>query len=253
MKYLKNYNTFILESLIISGKELTTLVYENIPEIIDGDFSCSNNKLLSLEGSPKIVRGQFTCSHNKLTSLVGAPIKVVDMFYCYDNELTSLDGAPKEVGGHFDCSDNRLISLIGAPKEVGGFFKCNVNNLKSLEGAPKKVGSYFYCSENNLTSLDYLPEYIGGELYCYDNNWHKPIPYNIMIKYDLHILKIHESDYKWVYSKEQFYKFSFFYFQKDFLEREPENYLDLKLFGYAEGIEELFPHLFDMYELGLID
>ena len=33
MKYLKNYNTFILESLIISGKELTTLVYENIPEI----------------------------------------------------------------------------------------------------------------------------------------------------------------------------------------------------------------------------
>jgi hypothetical protein len=75
-----------------------------------------------------------------------------------------------------------------------------------------------------------------------------------MEKYNLHCLADGTLiDDKWVYHQRQFYEFSSFEFQKEFLEREPENYLDLKPIGYAEGIEELFPHLFDMDELGLLD
>ena len=73
-----------------------------------------------------------------------------------------------------------------------------------------------------------------------------------IIKYDL---PLKQSKWKstWVYTDEQYNEFSSLEFQKEFLEREPENFIDLKPFGYAKGIEELFPHLFDMDELGLLD
>ena len=193
MKYLKNYNTFLLEHTIdYYNKKLTTLVGLDIPEFVTGDF------------------------------------------YCHHNNLTSLYGSPKEVSSTFYCNDNNLISL---------------------EGAPKKVGINFYCFNNKLTSLDYLPEYIGGGVWCFDNNWKNPIPYKYMIKYHLHALKYDNDnyDYLWVYTQEQFDKFSSFEYQKEFLENDSENFIDLKPFGYANGIEELFPHLFDMDDLGLID
>ena len=211
MKYLKNYNTFILEKLDvdISKKLLRTLVGKHFSENIV-DFSCRDNKLNNLIGSPKEVSGNFSCSNNKLTSLEGAPIYVGNGFYCQENKLTS------------------------------------------LEHAPKIVNFYFNCSHNKLKNLDYLSE-IGERLICHDNDWTKPIPYKIMAKYNLHCLINENIDRFFVYTQEQYGKFSSFEYQKEFLEREPENYLDLKPLGYAKGIEELFPHLFDMDELGLID
>ena len=191
MKYLKNYNTFILENSNNNlNKKIKSFVDSNIPEMVDGD--------IEYEG-------------------VG---------------LISLDGSPKEVSGDFNCSDNKLTSLKGCPKKVGGIFWCNDNQLKNL---------------------DYLPEYIGRYLVCYGNDWEKPIPYKILFKYNFLSFNDKQKILFNIYTQEQFDEFSSFDFQKEFLEREPENYLDLKLFGYAEGIEELFPHLFDMDELGLID
>ena len=188
MKYIKNYDNFILESLDYFKQELTTLIGLDIPEFVDGDFICAVNKLINLKGSPREVSGNFKCYGNKLTSLVGAP---------------------RKVGGHFNCINNKL------------------------------------------TTLEYLPE-IGGKLFCYSNPWIKPIPYNTIIKYDL---PLKQSKWKstWVYTDEQYNEFSSLEFQKEFLEREPENFIDLKPCGYAKGIEELFPHLFDMDELGLLD
>ena len=233
MKYLKNYNTFILEKLYMnfSDKQLTTLIGLNISEICDDYFICSHNELTSLEGAPKEVGNFFDCSYN---------------------ELTTLKGAPKEVGNFFDCSNNELTSLKYSPIKVGGSFNCSTNKLISLEYTHKYVDGIFECSNNLLTNLDYFPEYIGNDLYCYGNDWAKPIPYKIMTKFNLHCID-NETDNKYVYNYKQFNKFSSFEYQKEFLEREPENYLDLKPIGYAEGIEELFPHLFDMDELGLID
>jgi hypothetical protein len=239
MKYLKKYNTFILEALHSiylseTGLHKLTTTYKEIPEIVDGSFYCNKNHLKNLIGSPRIVNDSYNCSHNELTSLVGAPEKI---------------------GKSFDCSYNKLTSLNGGPREVYVAYNCSHNNLTTLLGATKLINRMFNCSNNKLKNLDYLPE-INGWLYCYNNDWLKPIPYNIMIKYNLHATELPQKlgiDMNHVYTKSQFEWFSSFEYQKDFLEREPENYLDLKPLGYAKGIEDLFPHLFDMDELGLIN
>jgi hypothetical protein len=59
---------------------------------ISGDFMCSRNYLITLEGSPQEVGGDFSCSHNQLTSLEGAPKEVGESFHCFSNQLTSLEG-----------------------------------------------------------------------------------------------------------------------------------------------------------------
>ena len=52
------------------------------------------------------IKGNFSCSRNKLTSLEGCPSKVNGNFNCIYNELTSLEGCPSKVNGDFDCSRN---------------------------------------------------------------------------------------------------------------------------------------------------
>ena len=90
---------------------------------VNGDFDCSYNDLISLEGAPEVVDGRFNCYHTK---------------------ITSLEGAPKVVGGDFDCRNTKITSLEGAPKVVGGDFNCNGTKITSLEGAPEEIGGYFY-------------------------------------------------------------------------------------------------------------
>jgi hypothetical protein len=112
MKYLKSYNTFILENLTFSKQDLKTLIGLNIPEYTKGFFDCSKNPLLnSLEGAPKEVDSWFDCSFDKLDSLEGAPIKIGSSFSCYSCDLISLEGGPEYIGGNFNCYGNELISL----------------------------------------------------------------------------------------------------------------------------------------------
>jgi hypothetical protein len=92
---------------------------------VKGDFSCSSNKITSLQGAPQNTEGNFDCSASYLVSLEGAPQTVGGDFACYGNELTSLKGAPKKVGGIFDCSVNEIATLEGAPEFVGGEFICD--------------------------------------------------------------------------------------------------------------------------------
>jgi hypothetical protein len=190
----------------------------------------------------------------KLKTLQGLNIQeeVIGDFRCSNNELVDLLGAPKEVDGDFCCEHNILTTLKGSPIIVGGVFDCSNNNLTSLEYAPLIVKRTFWCGKNKLKNLDFLPSDI-TELYCYDNDWEKPIPYKIMTDFKLKCVDDGVSFLRWVYTQDQFDKFSSLEFQKDFLKKYPENFIDLKPFGYAKGIEELFPHLFDMDELGLID
>jgi hypothetical protein len=99
-----------------------------------GDFICSGNNLMSLEGAPSSIDGDFYCYHNQLTSLKGAPSSVGGDFYCYNNQLTSLEGASPSVGGDFYCSNNQLTSLKDVHKQIkkiGGVFSCSNNPIKS--------------------------------------------------------------------------------------------------------------------------
>jgi hypothetical protein len=147
---LPNGKWHVKGSLNMSNIKLTSLKDLNV-EIVDGYFSCYNNKLTSLLGAPTKVGGYFVCSYNSLTSLEGAPKEVGGGFYCYKNSLTSLEGAPREVRGNFSCSTNQLTSLKGAPEKVGDDFKCFENpQLTSLEGAPKEVKGKLFTCDNKL-------------------------------------------------------------------------------------------------------
>ena len=74
---------------------------------VSGGFSCSVNKLTSLEGCPTIVGDNFACRNNYLTSLVGCPTTVGESFYCDSNQLTSLEGCPRIVDYSFYCYNNK--------------------------------------------------------------------------------------------------------------------------------------------------
>jgi hypothetical protein len=95
---------------------------------VGGDFKCSGNRLVSLEGAPVEVGKYFWCSYNRLVSLEGAPTKVGGSFNCFDNRLTSLEGAPREVGGSFECSADGL-------QDVSALKRCKIKGMIYLHGS----------------------------------------------------------------------------------------------------------------------
>jgi len=101
---------------------------------VNGNFSCGNNKLTTLEGCPKVVYGYFRCSENRLTSLEHSPKIVEDDFICRHNiHLTSLEGLENTyIDGVLDVSIcSKLYSLKGFPKKVGSF-KCKKTPIKPI-------------------------------------------------------------------------------------------------------------------------
>lgn len=97
----------------------------------DADIDLSDRKLGKIPIKFNVVGGIFTCSENKLTSLDGGPTMVGSDFFCYENILSTLKGGPTTVGGLFDCYDNKLSTLEGSPTYVGGDFDCQFNKLSS--------------------------------------------------------------------------------------------------------------------------
>ena len=130
--------------------------------IIEGNFSCSNNNLTSLEDGPISIGGKFDCNNNYLESLDNSPKYIGRDFRCDHNKLISLRGAPKTIRGSFFCNDNKLSSLNGCPKYIGGSFDCGYNNLTSLEDGPITVGDYYNCSFNRIKSIIGAPQKING-------------------------------------------------------------------------------------------
>lgn len=132
---------------------------------VSGNFDCSYNELISLEGSPSKAR-YFNCGSNKLTSLEHGP-KNVDYYNCTNNHLTSLEGAPESMYS-FDCSRNNLESLYGCPKKLS-IFKCSYNKLTSFEFGPEFVMESYSCDKNKITNFKGFPEDFNGYL-SFQNN-----------------------------------------------------------------------------------
>jgi hypothetical protein len=169
--FIKNYTINSDNSVDVDGGvHLSSINLRSIPLKFGkvGDFYCSDNLLISLEGSPRETTDGFCCDDNKLTSLEGGPNKIGKDFNCSFNKLTSLKGGPEFVSRHFFCTQNRLESLEGSPKSLSGDFYCSFNQLTSLEGGPTNVND-FYCNDNQLTSLVGCPEKIGDYFNCDSN------------------------------------------------------------------------------------
>ena len=172
---------------------------------VSGFFSCSSNKLTTLEGAPKSVGENFWCSNNKLTTLEGAPLRVYGDFHCDYNNLTTLVGAPQSVDGSFGCDNNELTTLEGAPKSVGGNFDCSYNNLTTLESAPKSVSGWFYCESNPfevirrmfLTGKEFFNANIEWEFFAGGNKIRKLRFKEALLDYDIKLPRSIEG-YKYV-------------------------------------------------------
>jgi hypothetical protein len=65
------------------------------------------------------INGSFTCTHNKLETLEGCPNHITGSFDCTNNNLYSLEHSPKYVGGFFQCNRNHIDNIIGIGR-VGG-------------------------------------------------------------------------------------------------------------------------------------
>jgi hypothetical protein len=122
---------------------------------VDGDVFLSNKRLDKIPLKFGRVNGHFTCSINKLTSLEGCPKWVGDLFDCGINKLTSLEFCPEWVGGDFYCSNNYLTSLEYLPKSIGGeYIYCRYNNnIWSFIGIPDNFRGEFDCINNPIWNI----------------------------------------------------------------------------------------------------
>jgi hypothetical protein len=173
MRYLRRYESHEDIDVICQkwGIENYTINDDGFIDI-DDSVNLSWRSLIKFPLKFRNIEGYFSCSSNKLTSLEGCPESVGSSFSCRFNQLTSLVGSPKSVGGNFTCNNNQLTSLEGCPKSIGGSFYCLGNQLTSLEGCPKSIGGSFYCDDNNIETfegLDFINIKFEFEFYCLKN------------------------------------------------------------------------------------
>ena len=77
---------------VVGNVNIDSLGIKYIPYefgVINGDFSCSYNNLISLHNSPTYIDGTFKCNNNALHSLSGGPA-VAESYYCGNNFLINL-------------------------------------------------------------------------------------------------------------------------------------------------------------------
>ena len=100
-------------------------INDNLTIDVKGDVNLNNRDLTKF---PEFIRfnkvsGDFWCSGNNLVSLEGCPSSVSGDFWCSGNNLVSLEGCPSSVGGDFGCSNNKVK-----------FTKEDVNRLCDVKG-----------------------------------------------------------------------------------------------------------------------
>ena len=242
MKYIKRFELYNNDNtkFDVSGCELTSLdKYLPFSNNLES-LNCRANNLQKLPKLPtKLI--YLYCDENMLEELTELPENLEVLNISNNSHINIISKLPKKLST-LSCCDCNFKELPELPKTLK-YLYCQHNSLIELPKLPNTL-TYFNCSYNKLKVLPTLPDTL-TLFKCTNNDWEKPIKYEYMMKFNLGIYEI--------YTLEKIKIFSSFKFQKEFLEIEPENFMDLKLFKYADGIEELFPHLFDMDDLGLLD
>ena len=177
---LKSFNLYagyeITDDLVVNFKsdlKLNGFNLKKIPfkiGIVNGDFSCSENKLKNLINGPKFVEGNYYCDNNRLTSLEGVAKIIPGTFDCSYNRITRLSEGPHQVGKTYRCSNNNLTTLHGIQQFIQGDFWCQNNQLKNLEFCPKIVHGFFNCEDNPIEEWNFLPNKVNIFLYTIQRN-----------------------------------------------------------------------------------
>ena len=176
-------------------------------------------------------------SKQGLTEIPELPTSL-ETLWCSDNQLTSLPELPDNLDLLY-CGDNNLVSLIKLPNRLR-ILDCRHNKLTKLTKLPDTLEA-LYCSNNQLTSLPELPDSL-KVLYCNNNPFEEPLSEDIHEEFDLGNL----------YNKDLIDKFESYDFQYSYLKEKLYNFKRLEVFGYAKGIKEQFPEIFQFEDIGLI-
>ncbi len=120
-------------SIYISDKSISEIPILYKDSIINGNFHCGRNDLVTLINSPKIVNEDFDCRDNK--------------------SLISLKGSPKNIGVHFNCKGTNIKTLHSNTTYVGKVFDVSNTPISSLEGAPEWIRTLVLSNNKNLTNL----------------------------------------------------------------------------------------------------
>lgn len=142
-----------IDSLCKKYKIEKYTINENLSLEVEGDVSFRNHNLTHLPLKFSTTSGDFDCSDNRLVSLEGSPTEVGGNFYCSSNELLTLKWCPIEISWNFYCSYNRLSNLIGCTREIGGGFNCSSNRLTTLDGCPIEVRGDFRWHNNQISEI----------------------------------------------------------------------------------------------------
>lgn len=86
------------------------------------DVNLGNKGLYEIPIQFGIIDGNFWCESNQLISLKGCPSEVRGDFYCGNNKLVSFKDSPKLVEGDFNCGNNHVISINDFECKVLGLF-----------------------------------------------------------------------------------------------------------------------------------
>jgi len=132
MKYLKLFESFedIHEICDKYGIKNYTINPDGSIDVHESVYlSKLNLKKLPLKFNK--VNGWFSCSRNKLKTLEGFPIEINNGLQLNINELTSFKYSPKIIRGVFSCEWNNIKSFEYFPIYVGGFggFYCQHNPI----------------------------------------------------------------------------------------------------------------------------
>ena len=132
MKYLKLFEVFENTDIVNICKQYNI---SNYVVNSDGSIDVDNYVDLCNKGLTKLplkfnkINGEFSCSNNILISLEGSPIEVNEGFFCYGNQLTSFEFSPKIIRGNFNCQYNNIKSFEYFPSFVKGYFYCDCNPI----------------------------------------------------------------------------------------------------------------------------
>ena len=138
-----------------------------------------------------------------------------------------------------DCDYNNLQELPPLPQTLK-ILSCFNNNLQELPSLPQTL-EILWCDNNNLKELPPLPQTL-EELWCIGNPLKEPLPAWCHERFNLDNL----------YEEDLTKKFGSYNFQKEYLQDKPQNFDRLEVFGWAPGIKEEFPYIFQSKRTGII-
>ena len=103
---------------------------------ITGDvtnFTCSDNKITTLDVSQNTALEQLWCTDNQLTALDVSKNTALTGLYCYNNQLTALDVSKNTALTVFDCYNNQLTALDVSQNTALTWLSCTGNQIKGEE------------------------------------------------------------------------------------------------------------------------